>query len=79
MVHTAERTGTGGSSIGSPDKVEVELLLYFCRKMRDGNFKRRPQPVLWNLYQRQVARIHKALKTLHEDLRYDYEEAIEEL
>ena len=61
------------------DKVEVELLLYFCRKMRDGNFKRRTQPVLWNLYQRQVARIHKALKTLHEDLRYDYEEAIEEL
>lgn len=61
------------------DKVEVELLLYFCLKMRDGNFKRRTQPVLWNLYQRQVARIHNALKTLHEDLRYDYEEAVEEL
>ena len=61
------------------DKVEVELLLYFCLKMRDGNFKRRSQPVLFNLYQRQVARIEKALKTLHEDLRYDYEEAVEEL
>jgi len=60
-------------------KVEVDLLLCFCKKMRDGNLKRRSQPVLFNLYQRQVARIEKALKTLHEDLRYDYEEAVEEL
>jgi len=52
-------------------KVEVDLLVYFCQKMRAGNFKRRSQPVLFNLYQRQLARNEKALKTLHEDIRYD--------
>ena len=60
-------------------KTEVELLLYFCKKMRDGNLKRRSQPVLWNLYQRQVTRIEKAFKTMHEDLQYDYQDAFDEL
>lgn len=60
-------------------KVEIELLLYFCKKMRDSGFSRFSHPVIWNIYLRQVQRIQKVLKTMHEDLQFDYEEAVKEL
>ena len=63
---------------GSP-KTEVELLLHFCKNMRNSGLKRRTNPVIWNIYQRQTFRINKALKSLHADLQFDYSEAVDEL
>ena len=63
---------------GSP-KVEIEMLLYFCKKMRYSGFSRFSHPVIWNIYLRQVQRIQKVLKTMHEDLQFDYEEMVKEL
>ncbi|MFO7613542.1 MAG: hypothetical protein R6W71_02780 [Bacteroidales bacterium] len=60
-------------------ETEVELLIYFCFKMK--NFR---PPVLDNtsmnnLYSRLMDSIKKSILTLHEDLQYDYGKAIEGL
>ena len=57
-------------------ETEIELLLYFCRKMRTSGIKMRYHRVILNMYWRQVERIKKVHSTLHEDLQYDYEEEI---
>ena len=55
-------------------QTEVELLIYFCKKIRKSGMPLRANTALGNLYQRQMKRINKALATLHEDLQYDYSE-----
>ncbi|MGE5108966.1 MAG: hypothetical protein ACM3H8_15615 [Sphingobacteriales bacterium] len=52
--------------------VEIELLIYFCTAMKALDISINNSPVLFNIYQNQLKRIHKALATLHEDLQYDY-------
>ncbi len=56
---------------------EVELLICFCKEMRNfkNNIKR--STVMRNLYERQLINIEKALNKLHEDIRLDYEEDLE--
>ncbi|MCG8410561.1 MAG: hypothetical protein MI739_04665 [Bacteroidales bacterium] len=64
----------------SPKKeTEVELLIYFCNKL--NNFKPSifRSPRLENLYYTQIEHIAKKLKTLHEDLQYDYSEELKTL
>jgi len=51
---------------------ELELLIYFCMKMKKTGLPLRNGSVLGNLYLRQVDRIHKILQALHEDLQLDY-------
>ena len=60
-------------------RTEVEMRLYFCQKIKDLQVPIRKSVALYNLYQRQLAAINKALGYLHEDLRADYEYALEEL
>jgi hypothetical protein len=55
-------------------QTEVELLIYFCKKIRRTGIPLRANTVVGNLYMRQIQRINKALATLHEDLQYDYSE-----
>ena len=59
--------------------VEVELLIYFCKSMKEVNISIEKNPVLSNIYQNQLKNIHKALKGLHEDLQYDYLKSIDQL
>jgi hypothetical protein len=54
-------------------QTEVELLIYFCKKIRKTGMPLRANTVLGNLYIRQIIKLKKALATLHEDLQYDYE------
>lgn len=60
-------------------ETEVELLLYFCRKLRvmQPSFTR--SPVLRNTFQTQLRMIKKAMGKLHEDLQYDYAIELEKL
>ena len=37
----------------------------------------RKSPVLYNLYKAQLKRINDSMKTLHEDLQYDYQKEID--
>jgi hypothetical protein len=60
-------------------ETEIELRLYFCEKMRAMGYRLKNNRVLFNMYQRQVQLIRNVYSKLHEDLQYDYEEAVEKL
>ncbi|MBY0479436.1 MAG: hypothetical protein K2Q24_17445 [Chitinophagaceae bacterium] len=53
-------------------EVEIELLVYFCNRIKAAGIPYTVHPVLLNLYNQQVKRIEKAIASLHEDLQYDY-------
>ena len=55
-------------------QTEVDLLIYFCKKIRKSGIAIRENTALGNIYIRQIVKINKALKTLHEDLQFDYSE-----
>lgn len=59
--------------------VEVEVLIYFCKWMKDLDVAINKSPVLLNIYQNQIKNINKALTGLHEDLQYDYQKAVDKL
>jgi hypothetical protein len=52
-------------------QAEVELLTYFCRKVRDTKIPIHDSPVLNNLYRQQLKKVRAIIATLHEDLQYD--------
>lgn len=55
-------------------QTEVELRIYFCKKMKSKAIPMPVHSVLGNLYFSQIQKINKALLSLHEDLQYDYRE-----
>lgn len=64
----------------SGDKAtEVELMLYFCEKLKDFKPSIRRNTTLLNLYQRQLEYIAKKIPLLHEDLQHDYGLVLQEL
>lgn len=60
-------------------ETEVQLLIYFCQKLNAFKPSIHRSAPMKNLYNKQVELIGKALKTLHEDLQFDYEDDLEEL
>lgn len=60
-------------------ETEIELLLYFCRKLKDSRLNYKRSRVVFNMYLNQVKRIQKVISMLHEDLQYDYREELEAL
>lgn len=60
-------------------ETEIELLLYFCEKLKSINPSFKRNSALTNLYYRQMETIKKKVATLHEDLQYDYKMELEEL
>ncbi|HPF52286.1 MAG TPA: hypothetical protein PK335_11960 [Draconibacterium sp.] len=60
-------------------ETEIELLLYFCKKMKGSKLNYKANRVVFNMYINQVKRIQKVIPQLHEDLQYDYHEALENL
>lgn len=58
---------------------EVELLIYFCKKLRNFKPDISRNRVLTNMYQRQIETIKKVLPKLEEDLQYDFGIELEEL
>ncbi|MEM9362645.1 MAG: hypothetical protein AAGA43_08425 [Bacteroidota bacterium] len=53
-------------------ETEVELLLYFCEKLKDFQPSIRRNTTLMNLYERQLIYIEKKIMGLHEDLQFDF-------
>ena len=53
-------------------ETEVELLLYFCEKLKEFKPSIKRNVTLTNIYNRQIAFINKKIMALHEDLQYDY-------
>jgi len=60
-------------------QVEIELLGYYCLKVKRSGIPIHKNPVLINLYQQQVKKIRAAIATLHEDLQYDYLKELKEI
>lgn len=60
-------------------ETEIELLLYFCKKLKHSQINYKASRVVFNLYVNQVKRIQKVISMLHEDLQYDYREELEAL
>ncbi len=60
-------------------QTEAELLIYFCRKLKDSGIDIEASTALTNLFNRQLEKIRKAISTLHEDLQGDYERELGEV
>lgn len=60
-------------------ETEVELLLYFCKKLKAMSPPIRRNTTLTNIYDRNIEAITKKVLALHEDLQYDYTLALEEI
>ena len=51
---------------------EPELLIHFCKTLKDSKITYTKSPALLNLYNNQVKKIDAAIESLHEDLQHDY-------
>jgi hypothetical protein len=60
-------------------ETEVELLLYFCRKLSHFTPSIHRNTQMVNLYNKQLELIHNAIEKLHEDLQYDYGQELQQL
>jgi hypothetical protein len=60
-------------------ETEVELLIYFLRKMDSFSPSVHRNKTLQGLYDRQRAMVEKKITTLHEDLQYDFRVELEQL
>jgi hypothetical protein len=60
-------------------QTEVELLIYFCRCLKKSGLPLNRSVALNNLYQRQIEKIKKSMKSLHEDLQFDYGEELNQI
>ena len=60
-------------------ETEVELLLYFCKKLSELNPSIKSNNVLLNLFNRELESIKKKIIFLHDDLQYDYNLEIESI
>lgn len=57
----------------------IDLLIYFCKKIKDAAIPIHKSTALVNLYEGQIKKIRKELATMHEDLQYDYLKELETL
>ncbi len=60
-------------------RTEVELLIYYCKKLKTSGVSIHRSVAPANIYLRQIQKINKALATLHEDLQFDYKEELKPL
>jgi hypothetical protein len=60
-------------------ETEIDLLIYFCLKLKKFSPSISKNVTLQNLYLRQISMIEKAVSTLHEDLQSDYEQELKAL
>lgn len=60
-------------------ETEIELLIYFCEKMKAFTPSIKKSVVLSNIHNRELEAVKKKIATLHEDLQYDYSIAINKL
>jgi len=60
-------------------ETEVELLLYFCSKLKTMRPSIQRNTTLTNILERNMEAIRKKITNLHEDLQYDYTIVLEEI
>ncbi len=60
-------------------ETEVELLIYFCKKLNAFTPYIHKSTVLQNIRDREMIAIQKKISVLHEDLQYDYQLELESI
>jgi len=60
-------------------ETEVELLIYFCKKLNEFQPSILNNVTLTNLYKRQILFVKNKIDTLHEDLQFDYNMMLSDL
>lgn len=60
-------------------ETEVELLLYFCNRLKRFSPSIEKNVALINLYKRQLDFIRKKIASLHEDLQFDFHRELDQL
>lgn len=63
----------------SKKETELDLRIYFCKKIRAARIDLDSSKIISNLYYREIDKIKKVFSKLHEDLQYDYKEDLEKL
>jgi hypothetical protein len=58
-------------------ETEVEVLIYYCTKIKNSGVAIEDSVALTNLYHGQLKKIKKVLTSLHEDLQYDYQKELD--
>jgi len=53
-------------------QTEVELLIHFCKCLKNSGIPMNNSIALRNIYDRQIQKTKKTINSLHEDLQYDY-------
>ena len=61
------------------EETQVELLIYFCKKLSELSPSIKHNTVLSNTYHRQLALIKNTLLKMHEDIQYDFNLELEKL
>lgn len=59
--------------------LSVQLMIWFCGKMREYRLPLRASAQLRNIYEQQVKKTEKLIEGLHEDLQHDYLSLLPEL
>lgn len=60
-------------------ETDIELRIYYCKKLKQSGITINKSPVLLNLYNNQIKKIRDSLSKLHEDLQFDYLQELNEL
>ncbi len=60
-------------------QTEVELLIFFCKKIKSSGIPIQEKTALGNIYHRQIQKTYKAITSLHEDLQFDYSKEMKTL
>ncbi len=60
-------------------ETEVELLIYYCSKIKSSPMDIKKSAALTNLYNNQLKKIRGSIDTLHEDLQHDYNKEVDGL
>jgi hypothetical protein len=67
------------SKFSGSKQTETELLIYFCRKLKESGLAIEKSQILINMYARQILKIKLSISKMHEDLQYDYLKELEGL
>ena len=67
------------SRYSASKQTEVELLIYFCKKLKSSGIPLNKNPALKKLYENQLAKVKKLMVGLHEDIQYDLTRELEDL
>lgn len=63
----------------SKKETELDLRIYFCKKVKAARIDLDSSKIISNLYYREIDKIKNVFSKLHEDMQYDYKEDLEKL